>query len=221
MILTKNQKAGRRHLRRDGPATRVTILKAAERIFAEAGMAGARTDAIAAAARVNKAMLCYYFKSKNGLYRSVLEANMEEFHRQADEVLSRRGPAGAILLEYVSTHFDFIGARPYYPSLLQRLMMAGDRSVAEIIKRDFVPLMRRLISLIDNGVRSGEFRLLDARHAAISVLALTVFYFTSAPIARRVGGIDVFDRTEQAQRKREVLRFIRYALFKDPEAGEG
>jgi TetR/AcrR family transcriptional regulator len=205
---------------RNSSETRATILEAAERIFAEAGLEGARIDAMAAAAGVNKAMLYYYFKSKDGLYRAVLEANVEEFHRLAEEVLSSEGSAGSIVLRYVDNHFNFIGARPYYSRLFQRLIMAGDRGMERIIKTYFVPLSKKLIALIEHGVRSGEFRSLDARHTAISLIALTVFYFNAAPMARKIGNIDVFDPAEQAQRKEEVLKFIRFALFRNPEAVE-
>ena len=204
--------------RRDSSRTRATILSAAEKIFAEAGLAGARTDAIAAAAGVNKAMLYYYFKSKDGLYRAVLEANVEEFHRGAEAVLASGKSAGAILLDYVGHHFSFIGARPYYARLFQRLMMTGDRSVVRIIRLHFVPLFRKLVTLIEHGVRSREFRTLDARHTAISLVALLVFYFNAAPMAQKIGHIDVFDRAQQALRKKEVLKFIRYAMFTNPEA---
>jgi len=44
--------------------TRASILEAATREFAQEGVAGARTDAIARAARVNKALLYYYFEDK-------------------------------------------------------------------------------------------------------------------------------------------------------------
>ena len=60
------------------------------RIFARSGLDGARTDAIAAAAGVNKAMLYYYFKSKDLLYSAVLENHFKEFHRRAMEVLDAR-----------------------------------------------------------------------------------------------------------------------------------
>ncbi len=203
---------------RNSAETRAAILQAAGRIFAEAGLAGARIDAIAAAAGINKAMLYYYFKSKDGLYRAVLERNVEEFHRLADDVLSSTGSAGAILLRYVSNHISFIGARPYYAPLFQRLMMAGDSSVERIIKKHFIPLSRKMIALIEHGVQSGEFRDLDARHTAISLMALTVFYFNAGPMARRIGNIDVFDPAEQVRRKEEVLKFIRFALFRHPEA---
>ncbi len=205
---------------RNSAETRAAILEAAGRIFAEAGLAGARIDAIAAAAGINKAMLYYYFKSKDGLYRAVLERNVEEFHRLGDEALSSEGSAGSIVLRYVSTHFNFIGARPYYARLFQRLIMAGDRSLERIVKKHFVPLSGKLVGLIERGVKSGEFRPLDARHTAISLVALTVFYFNAAPMARRIGNIDVFDPLEQARRKEQVLKFIRFALFTNPETVE-
>ena len=65
-----------------GAETRAAILAAAEQVFAKAGLAGARTDAIAAAAGVNKALLYYYFKSKGGLYEAVVEDHFREFNRQ-------------------------------------------------------------------------------------------------------------------------------------------
>ena len=53
--------------------SRAAILKAAGREFAEHGIAGARTDTIAQEARVNKALLYYYFKDKETLYAAVLD----------------------------------------------------------------------------------------------------------------------------------------------------
>src|SRR5579862_6432816 len=112
--------AAARH--RDSVETRATILKAAERIYAEHGLAGARTEAIAAAAGVNKALLYYYFKSKDGLYQAVVGSQLQEFQQQARKVLSEEGPAGPILLRYLSYHFDFIGTHPNYPRIFQRIM---------------------------------------------------------------------------------------------------
>ena len=53
--------------------SRAAILQAAAKEFAELGIAGARTDAIAREARVNKALLYYYFKDKETLYGAVLD----------------------------------------------------------------------------------------------------------------------------------------------------
>src|ERR1700755_3624086 len=53
--------------------SRAAILHAAAKEFAAHGIAGARTDAIAREARVNKALLYYYFKDKETLYGAVLD----------------------------------------------------------------------------------------------------------------------------------------------------
>ena len=72
--------------------TRAAILAAAEEVFAKAGLDGARIDAIAAAAGVNKALLYYYFKSKDGLYEAVIDDQFREFNRQALAVLEAPEP---------------------------------------------------------------------------------------------------------------------------------
>jgi TetR/AcrR family transcriptional regulator len=208
---------GRHH---DSAGTRAAILKAAECIYAEYGLAGARTEAIAAAAGVNKALLYYYFKSKEDLYRAVVGTHLREFHRQAEKVLSGKGSAGRILLRYVSNHFDFIGTHPHYPRIFQRMMMAGDRTLERMVREHSIPLSKMLLALVERGMRSGEFRCLDRRHTVISLAALTVFYFNIAPALRIITGQDPFTKASLARRKAEVLKFIRYALFQNPEAAE-
>src|ERR1041385_3139992 len=86
---------------RDSAATRMKILRAAEQIYAQNGLAGARTEAIAEAAGVNKALLYYHFKSKVELYQAVVGTQLQQFQKRACELLSASGPAGPILLRYV------------------------------------------------------------------------------------------------------------------------
>jgi TetR/AcrR family transcriptional regulator len=197
--------------------TRAAILRAAERIFAEVGEAGARTETIAAAAGVNKAMLYYYFRSKEGLYRAVLDEHLKEFYRQAMEILSSRGPAHTILLRYVGMHFDFISARPYYPRLFIRMALSGNKAFQRLTRRHRAALWKKLVALIERGRREGEFNALDSAHAAISLIGLTVFYFSASPVVRVVGEPNPYRKQSLARRRREVFKFVRYAMFKNPE----
>src|SRR5882724_6203533 len=61
------------------------IVSAAEEIFAEQGLAGARMDEIARAAKVNKALLYYYFRSKEELHRFVLETLLSQLSTKVGE----------------------------------------------------------------------------------------------------------------------------------------
>jgi TetR/AcrR family transcriptional regulator len=183
-------------------------------------LAGARTDGIAAAAGVNKALLYYYFKSKEGLYQAVVGSQVREFQQQAREVLSAKGPAGPILLRYVSYHFDFMGTHPHYPRIFQRMMMEGDPALERMIREHSIPLKKLLVALLERGVKSGEFRRLNNEHTIVSIAGLTAHYFNIAPAFRVITRQDPYSKANLATRKAEVLKFIRYALFRDPEGAE-
>ena len=208
--------AARRQARGEG--TRSAILAAAEQIFAKAGMAGASTDAIAAAAGVNKALLYYYYKSKRGLYEAVVEDHFREFNRQALEVLAVPAAARAVLLRYVSLHFDFISTRQRYAALYQQLMTTRGWPLERLVRKYFVPRSNAFNKLLERGIRDGEFRRTDPRHAAISVVGLIVFYFSSAPVLELLGHADAYSAANLKRRKQQVLYFIRYGLFLDPSA---
>jgi TetR/AcrR family transcriptional regulator len=198
--------------------TREAILEAAERIFGDEGLEGARTDAIAAAAGVNKALLYYYFRSKEGLYRAVLEAYLADFNRQAMALLASGGSARTLLLCYINLHFDFIAAHPHHGPLFQRMLMEDQKFLVRLAREYILPRSKALLKVIERGMRTGEFRRMDSSHAAISLLSLIVFYFSSAPVLRAVSGIDPYAKANVERRREEVLKFVRYALFKKPES---
>src|SRR6202158_1236060 len=90
------------------------IVATAEDIFAEQGLARARMDEIARVAKVNKALLYYYFRSKEELYRFVLETLLSQLSTKVGnagaEVSSPRTRLGTI----VDNFFDFVLAHPNY-----------------------------------------------------------------------------------------------------------
>ena len=210
---------GTRHSRHhDSEATRQAILQAAERIFADEGLEGARTDAIATAAGVNKALLYYYFRSKEALYRAVLEGYAADFNRKALELLSSGGSSRSLLERYINLHFDFIAAHRHHGPLFQRMLMTDKKTWMRLARELGLPRMKAILKVIERGKRTGEFRQMDSFHIAISLVALVAFYFSSAPVLRAVGGIDPYTKSNVERRRREVLRFVRYALFTNPES---
>lgn len=93
--------------------SRAAILRAAIGEFAGHGMAGARTDAIARAARVNKALLYYYFKDKETLYGAAIDAAFGELGAHMLEILNRDLPPREKVLTYVGAYFDFVAGHKF------------------------------------------------------------------------------------------------------------
>jgi TetR/AcrR family transcriptional regulator len=201
-----------------GSETRETILAAAERVFARSGFAGARTDDIAAQAGVNKALLYYYFKSKEALYDAVLEDHFREFNRQALEILTGPGSAREVLVRYIRMHFDFISERHRHASLFQQFMSAGGKRSEDLVRQYFTPRIQAFDALLERGMRDGEFRRSDRFHTALSIVALIVFYFSAEPVLRMLGYPDPYSDRNLKLRKQEVLDFINQGLFADSDS---
>ena len=109
-------KSGKSGSRGEPEKTRAAILKAALEEFAHEGVTGARTDEIARRAGVNKALLYYYFKDKEGLYAAALDQVFSGLHQRVAGVLERADlPPRERLLLYAQTHFDYIASSPVYP----------------------------------------------------------------------------------------------------------
>src|SRR5271170_2899759 len=86
--------------------TRKNILRAAIREFSAHGLAGARTDAIAESAKVNKGLLYYYYKSKSGLYEAAVEEVSGIVVERTLAALDPERSAGDRVLRTALNHFD-------------------------------------------------------------------------------------------------------------------
>src|SRR5271156_2108408 len=138
--------------------TRKAILDAAIREFSTHGLSGARTDAIAESAGANKALLYYYFKSKNGLYAAAIEEVSGKVVEDALAALDPVYSAGERLLRTALNHFDRILTQREFQSLMQQEMVRFRRdesgSLPAIFRTAFEPLVERLQSAVHEGMRT-------------------------------------------------------------------
>src|SRR5579871_4102244 len=135
--------------------SRAAILRAAVREFSDQGLSGARTDAIARAAGVNKALLYYYFKDKETLFRAVLDDVFSRLLASVCAALDRPLPPREKILAYARAHFDFVASSALYPKLVQWEMMraAGGRSphIRHIAEKYFRPVFTRVVQVLVQG----------------------------------------------------------------------
>jgi len=211
--------------RRSPEDSRAAILAAATLEFSAEGLAGARTDAIAKAAGVNKALLYYYFHDKEGLYGAVLQHALGDLLQRITQILDSDRTASYRVLCYAATHFDFVASHPEYRRLMQFEMMragAGNSPhFAKLVELFFRPLMTKVISVLEEGIRSGEFRRVHAQHFLQSMISVIVFYFVALPTLRAMMPIDPLSAVALRQRRDAVLDMISGSLFQDRESAPG
>jgi len=178
---------------RDPARTRARILSAALKEFAAHGFTGARVDAIARRAAINKRMLYHYFGNKERLFREILRVKMTE--RQAwAETLS--GDAA----ESLAFWFEAACRDPDWVRLLEwEALQVGDkRLIDEENRRSAVSRgLERIRQHQARGQVSDQF---DPRHVMLAMRSLTMFPAAFPQITRLIMGRSVFDPGFQKER---------------------
>jgi TetR/AcrR family transcriptional regulator len=204
--------------------TRERILQAALTEFAAQGLAGARMDRLAAAAGVNKALLYYYFESKEKLYLAALEMIASKVRDSSLAVLMTDATAGERLLRTALNHFDRILTQGEFQSLMQQEMMRLHKgesggALPILVNGVFGPLQAMFQSMVREGISSGELIDVDWLQIPLAAMGSNVFYFLSAPVWRLVLPYEPLDPEILAGRRRALLEFLGQAIFIDRRHG--
>jgi TetR/AcrR family transcriptional regulator len=204
---------GRGRKKQENPATAARILDAAESYFAAHGLAGARTEEIAGAAHVNKAMLFYYYKDKRRLHRAVLENLFRQFKASVYALRKTADSPRRQLLSLAAGYFDFLAAHPNYPRLVQREAMEASENFKWMVGDYLSPFHAEVVGAIRDGIASREIREVDPEHTAFSILGMTTSYFAAAPIFSRMAGKDLLAPQAVAARRVALLDFLEHGLL--------
>jgi TetR/AcrR family transcriptional regulator len=203
--------------------TRERILEAALSEFSANGLAGARTEQIAVAAGVNKALLYYYFESKEKLYAATLEMVSARVRDRSMAVFLRNASPGERLLRAALDHFDRILTQREFQSLMQQEMMRlqkGEEGFLPLLaKRVFSPLQAMYQSMVREGVESDELIDADWLQIELAALGANVFYFLSAPMRRLMMEVEPLDLEVLRERRIKLVEFLGQAIFKDRKLG--
>ena len=200
----------------ENPEAARRILAAAERIFAARGLAGARTDEIARTARVNKAMLYYYFGSKERLYRAVFENLLGRAGRMIQAETPAEASSRQTVLAFVEGYFKFRIENPNYARLMQHMMMEDPKQFRWVAREYFEQGFRRMTRTIKTGIAQGEFQRLNAEHAMLNIIAMIVFYFAGAPVHSVLLRRGALNPGAVAEHKRAVVDLLEHGLFRAP-----
>jgi len=203
--------------------TRARILDAAVLEFSANGLAGARTEHIAEAAGVNKALLYYYFNNKQALYDAALESVANRVVTTSMAAMGVEGSAGERLLRSALNHFDRIHSQRAFQSLMQqemiRLHRGEENAIAPLVVKVFRPLLARMRQVYAEGRDAGELIEVDEMQMLYAALGANVFYFLSAPMMKMLMDTDPFDRAAIEFRRRSAIEYLGSTIFVDREQG--
>jgi len=175
-------------------ATTKRILAAAERVFATAGYSGARMSEIAAAAKLPKANLHYYFSTKELLYRAVLNNILGLWLAATDQIQPENDPSTA-LTDYIRRKMAYSRTRPYASKVFANEILHGAAHLRSFLRGDMRALVEAKAAVIEGWIASGLMAPVEPRHLFFVLWAITQTYADfdvqmQAVLGRRLSAAD-------------------------------
>ena len=185
---------------RDPKRTRERILSAALKEFAARGFAGARVDAIAHRADINKRMLYHYFGNKEHLFREVLRLKMSQRQALAETLSGDPAESLAFWFETACQDTDWVRLLEW-----EALQETGKRVIDEKSRRAATARgLQRIRQRQSRGQISAE---LDPRHVMLAMRSLTMFPAAFPQLTRLIMGRSVSDPRFQRERAAFLKKF--------------
>jgi TetR/AcrR family transcriptional regulator len=163
------------------------IFDAALAVFARKGKDGARMQEIADAASINKAMVHYYFRSKDQLYRQVFVYTMQRFMASFGAALQEAATFAEMLRAFINGYVSFVSAN----GDAMRLMMGENLTGGDLIVEHMRPLKEHpssppqvMIRKITEAIEAGEIRAVSPHHALLTIVSGCLFPPMAAPTVR-------------------------------------
>ncbi|HEY3388354.1 MAG TPA: TetR/AcrR family transcriptional regulator [Prolixibacteraceae bacterium] len=195
--------------------TEEKIYDAARRIFVLKGMDGARMQEIADEAGMNKALLHYYFRSKENLFKAVFKDIFSKFFLKVRDTLVSDVSAKEKLSVFIDNYVDLILANPYVPQFIIN-EINRDPEVLKTMMFESGVEPQKILELFFNEVQSSNLSKLDPRHIVISLLGMLIFPFVAKPLLQMVYFNDDQEAYNKFLSERKVV--VKNMIFKFIEA---
>lgn len=197
--------------------TRRKILAAAESEFSEKGIWGARIDAIAKSAGVNKRMIYEHYESKEKLYKTILERVYLRLAEYERENYIKNLPPDEAIKNIVEVSFSFLESNPTFVRILMWENLNNARylesSVASQIKNPTINYIREELRL---GKEMGIFsKDVDEEQMIISLLNFEFSYFSNIHTLSGVLKTNLSDAAEIRKRSSFVSEMLIKYLKRD------
>jgi len=184
------------------------ILMAAEKVFAEKGLKGARVKEIADLSGVNAALINYYFGSKENLYRRVIENFFVRVERLAISVMEQEVDARAKLYRLIEFGIDLLGENEYVSRIFVREFVDSGPYSEVIIKGYLRRIFATAQKLVPPEAKMEKGREAQIMHFIFSALGAMVLFYISGPVIKDIWKRDVFTKKMIEERKQEVINLI-------------
>ena len=188
------------------PDKKTDIIVAAEKLFCENGFEGTSTRQIAAESGANMAMINYYFGSKMGVFKEIMEERLLSFKLQLNQIKDENSSAKDKLMKVIEKYATRILSNANFHKMMHRELSLSLRpEVFDQIKGAMGQNLIVIENIIKEGITAGDFREVDIRMTIVSVMG-TISMVTTSP--NKVSPDSTYDLDNEKDRELIKTRLI-------------
>lgn len=185
------------------------ILDAAQTVFIQKGMDGSRMQEIADEAGINKALLHYYFRTKQKLFEAIFNKVFKQIFPNLEAFISSDLPIEEKLGTFIDRYISLLLKNPFLPAFILKEIHRDPEFLASVIKSTGVN-PNALFNMLEKEMDAGNIRRMDPKDLLINILAMSIFPVAAKPLMQ----IMFFENDKKAyndfliKRKETVKDFI-------------
>ena len=204
---------GKRESQQGGDSTEQKIFDAAHEVFTQKGMDGAKMQEIADRAGINKALLHYYYRSKEKLYEAVAKVVLSRAIPAVRQVIESDLPLEEKIRRFVETYIDIISKNTFIPLfIISEINKHPEHFINSILPKE-LPKPEVFFQQVEDEIAAGRIRPIKPQHLIVNVISMCIFPFVGKPMMRIFLGMGPGEmRIFLEERKQEVVAFTLAAL---------
>ena len=165
--------------------TELKILYAAQEEFLLKGMSGARMQGIADRAGINKALLHYYYRSKEKLFMAVFKLVISLFIPRLEKIINSEDVFFDKIRQFAKNYGHLLMKNPFLPLfILHEINRNPDSLVKEFFSRGINP--EAFFAMVQREIDAGKIKAIDPRQLILNMLSLMIFPIAGRPLLQRV-----------------------------------
>ena len=162
-------------------STEDKILEAAKNVFVAKGMEGARMQEIADEAGINKALLHYYFRSKERLFEAIFSEIIKFAFPKITRIAQSDEPFVTKLEQVVDAYIDLLIKHPFIPGFVMKELNRDPSGLFKMVVK-FGLNPQFFFDQIQLAMDRGEIVQMQPRHLAANIVSMCIFPFAARPL---------------------------------------
>jgi TetR/AcrR family transcriptional regulator len=189
------------------------IYEAAHDVFLHKGYDGAKMQEIADRAGINKALLHYYYRSKDKLYEMVAKAVIQRAIAGVHQTINADESLELKIGRLIDFYVDTLGRNIFVVAFLVSEMNKHPEQFRDRILPSDLPKPERFFQQVRDAVEAGRIRPIQPEHLLVNIISMSVFPFLAQPMMRIVLGKNQPDMQQFLQERKAVVRdYIFHAI---------